>query len=97
MTRHHLINRRNQLLELHVADQVLLVPPLGTVELPATDELPPELLELQRRLLVDLVPADEPEKPPQPKRATRRASTARRQTRSTSTRKKSAPRKSRGD
>ena len=97
MTRHHLINRRNQLLELHIADQVLLVPPLGTVEVPETAELPPELLELQRRLLVDLVSADEPEKPPQQTRSGRRATTARRQTRRTTTRKKSAPRKSRGD
>jgi hypothetical protein len=101
MNSHRVINRRNQLLELHVADQVLLVEPLGTVELPQTDELPPDVLELQRRMLIDLIPVDEPETPAQPQKPRRKRAAAKRSTSATrrraTTRKSSAPRTSRGD
>ncbi|HUO71294.1 MAG TPA: hypothetical protein VMU39_10995 [Solirubrobacteraceae bacterium] len=95
MSPYRVINRRNQLLELHVADQVVLVEPLGTADLPETQELPPDVLELERRLLIDIETPDEVEQQPeqQPRKPRRRATT----TQKRAPRRSSASRTSRGD
>ena len=83
-------NRRNQPLELHVADQVVVVPPLGSTDLLLAAATDPQLVELERRLLVDVRPVAVEEKPAQAprRRSERKPAGKRRTTRRTTTRPK---------
>jgi hypothetical protein len=78
LPRQRVVNRRNQLLELHVGDQVLVLPPHGEVELPAADEIPAQVAELHRRLLVDLEPITREEAPAEKPKRTGRTTGSRR-------------------
>ena len=81
---HRVFNRRQQPVELHLDEQVILLPAGGSVDVRLAGDLPAQLVELERGLLVDVqaLPGDEEEPPgpeeregaraPRPRRGQRR-------------------------
>jgi len=68
---HVVRNLRDQPVEIHLVDDVLVVPPHGEVPVILGEAPEPQLVELERRLMIDVRPAAESPEPRRRRRASK--------------------------